>query len=86
VEQAKLAFTAVYLKSNGEYIGFIEELPAMNSRGRTLHEAREALQNLAAEVFDEERRRTARAHAQCDMVREPFFIPASRAQPPEVGL
>jgi predicted RNase H-like HicB family nuclease len=77
MEQGQLAFTAVYLKSNGEYIGFIEELPAMNSRGRTLHEAREALQSLAAEVFDEERRRTARAHAACDMVREPFFIPAS---------
>jgi len=77
MEQGKLAFTAVYLKSNGEYIGFIEELPTMNSRGRTLQDAREALQSLAAEVFDEERRRTAQAHAACDMVREPFFISAS---------
>ena len=77
MERGKLAFTAVYLKSNGEYIGFIEELPTMNSRGRTLQEAREALQNLAAEVFDEERCRTAQAHAGSAMVREPFFIPAS---------
>jgi predicted RNase H-like HicB family nuclease len=76
MEQGKLAFTAVYLKSNGEYIGFIEELPAMNSRGRTLHEAREALQSLAAEVFAEERRTTALAHAGSGMVREPFFLPA----------
>jgi predicted RNase H-like HicB family nuclease len=76
MEQGKLAFTAVYLKSNGEYVGFIEELPAMNSRGRTLDEARKALQSLAAEVFDEERRRTALAHPQDVMVREPFFIPA----------
>jgi predicted RNase H-like HicB family nuclease len=76
MKSGRLAFTAVYLKSNGEYIGFIEELPGMNARGRTLHEAREALQNLAAEVFDEERRNTAQTHAADTMVRESFSIPA----------
>ena len=76
MEQARLAFTAVYLKCEGEYIGFIEELPAMNARGRTLHEAREALQALAAEIFAEERRNLARMHAGRDVVRESFFIPA----------
>ena len=77
MEQGKLAFTAVYLKSEGEYIGFIEELPTMNSRGRTLNDAREALQSLAAEVFAEERHRSAQAYAGRGMVREPFFIRAS---------
>lgn len=76
MEQGKLAFTAVYLKSEGEYIGFIEELPTMNSRGRTLNDAREALQNLAAEVFDEERRRTTQAHIGREVVRESFYISA----------
>jgi predicted RNase H-like HicB family nuclease len=76
MEQGKLAFTAVFLKADGEYIGFIEELPAMNSRGRTLNDARAALQSLAAEVFDEERRRTTQAYAGREMVRESFFIPA----------
>src|SRR5258708_36634193 len=55
MEQGRLAFTAVYLKSNHGYVGFIEELPAVNSYGRTLDEAREPLQKLAAIVFDEER-------------------------------
>jgi predicted RNase H-like HicB family nuclease len=78
MEQGRLAFTAVYLQFNGEYIGFIEELPGMNSRGRTINEAREALQNLAAEVFDEERRAVSEAHSgSSSMVREPFFIPAA---------
>jgi predicted RNase H-like HicB family nuclease len=77
MEQGRLAFTAVYLQFNGEYIGFIEELPGMNSRGRTISEAREALQTLAAEVFDEERRNVAEAHAGSTMVRESFFIPIS---------
>ena len=80
MDYGRLAFTAVYLQFNGEYIGFIEELPGMNSRGRTIHEAREALQSLAAEVFDEERRNVADAHAGSNMVRESFFIPISVAR------
>ena len=43
MEQGRLAFTAVYLKSNHGYIGFIEELPGVNSHGRTLDEAREKI-------------------------------------------
>jgi predicted RNase H-like HicB family nuclease len=43
MDQARIAFTAVYLKSNHGYVGFIEELPGMNSHGRTLDEARESL-------------------------------------------
>ena len=42
MEQGRLAFTAVYLKSNHGYIGFIEELPGVNSHGQTLDEARDA--------------------------------------------
>ena len=58
-----------------EYFGFIEELPAMNSRGRSLDEARSALQRLAAEVFAEERRTLAEAHSAGGVVREAFFLP-----------
>lgn len=32
MEQGKMAFTAVYLKSNHGYVGFIEELPGVNSK------------------------------------------------------
>ena len=51
METGRLAFTAVYLKSNSGYIGFIEELPGVNSHGRTLNEAREMLREVAAAVF-----------------------------------
>ena len=74
MEQGRLAFTAVYLKSKHGYVGFIEELPGVNSYGRTLHEARETLQKLAAVVFDEERRETEELIAGKDVVREPFFV------------
>ena len=78
MENGRLALTAVYLKLDAEYFGFIEELPAMNSYGRSLDEARTALQTLAAEVFAEERRTVAQTHAVCSVVREAFFLPAAR--------
>jgi predicted RNase H-like HicB family nuclease len=78
MEDGRLALTAVYLKLDAEYFGFIEELPGMNSRGRTLHDAREALQELAAEVFAEERRAVDEAHTASSMVREAFFLQAPR--------
>ena len=78
MEDGRLALTAVYLKLEAEYFGFIEELPGMNSRGRTLHDARTALQELAAEVFAEERCTVADAHPASSMVREAFFLQAPR--------
>ena len=78
MEQGRLAFTAVYLKSNHGYIGFIEELPGVNSHGRTIDEARETLQKLAAVVFDEERRECEELIAGKDVVRENFVVPIPR--------
>jgi predicted RNase H-like HicB family nuclease len=78
MDQGRLAFTAVYLKSNHGYIGFIEELPGVNSHGRTLDEARETLQKLAAVVFDEERREAEELIAGKDVVRENFVVPIPR--------
>jgi len=78
MEQGTLAFTAIYLRSNHGYVGFIEELPGVNSHGRTLHEARETLQKLAAVVFDEERRGAEELIAGKDVVRESFLVPLPR--------
>jgi predicted RNase H-like HicB family nuclease len=78
MEIGTMSFTAVYLKSNGGYIGFIEELPGVNSHGRTIHEARETLQKLAAVVFDEERRGAEELIEGKEVVRESFFIPIPR--------
>ena len=74
MEPGKLAFTAVYLRSKHGYIGFIEELPGVNSHGRTLEEARETLHKLASVVFDEERRGAEELIAGKDAVREAFLM------------
>lgn len=74
MEQGKLAFTAVYFKASSGYVGFIEELPGVNSHGRTLDEARATLQRLAAVVFDEERRGAEALIAGKEVVRESFMM------------
>jgi predicted RNase H-like HicB family nuclease len=52
----EVALTAVFLKSNDSYVGFVEELPGVNAHGRTLGEARDVLRTLVGVIFDEERR------------------------------
>ncbi len=79
MEQGKIAFTAVYLKGSHGYVGFIEELPGVNSHGRTLDEARSTLRKLAEVVFDEERRGAEEMIAGKDVVRENFVVPIPRA-------
>jgi predicted RNase H-like HicB family nuclease len=78
MDQGRLAFTAVYMRSGHGYVGFIEELPGVNSHGRTLPEARETLHRLAAVMFDEERREAEDLIAGKDVVREPFVLPFPR--------
>jgi predicted RNase H-like HicB family nuclease len=77
MERGRFAFTAIYLRSNHGYVGFIEELPGVNSHGRTLEEARETLHKLAAVIFDEERREAEELVAGKDVVRESFLVPLS---------
>jgi hypothetical protein len=52
MNEMNMAFTAVFLELNDEYIAFIEELPAMNAHGRSVSEARKALYALAAEKLN----------------------------------
>lgn len=74
MEAAKIALTAVFFRSGDGYVGFVEELPGVNSHGRTLAEAREMLGKLAAVVFDEERRQAEEFIAGKDVVREAIVM------------
>ena len=75
-DAAVIEFTAVFMKSPDGYVGFVEELPGVNSHGRTLAEARDMLGKVAAVVFDAERRRVEEFIAGKDYVREPLAIAA----------
>ena len=54
MNEMNMAFTAVFLELNAN-TSFIEELPAMNAHGRERRRGL-LLYELAAEVFDDERR------------------------------
>lgn len=78
MEQPEMSFTAVYLKARHGYVGFVEELPGVNSQGQTLEEARTNLQRLAAVVFEAERAQSAEMLAGKDVVREAFRLAVAR--------
>jgi predicted RNase H-like HicB family nuclease len=72
----QIEFTAVFIKSPHGYVGFVEELPGVNSHGRTLDEAREMLGEVAVAVFDAERQRAQEMLAGKECVREPLTMAA----------
>ena len=74
MEQAELAFTAVFLRASHGFTGFVEELPGVNSHGQTIEEARENLQRLAAVVFNEERIQSEELLEGKEVVRERFRV------------
>jgi predicted RNase H-like HicB family nuclease len=69
-----ISLTAVYLKSRHGYIGFVEELPGVNSQGLTIDEARANLQSLATVIFDLERAQAKELLEGKDVVREGFTV------------
>lgn len=74
MDQAVMAFTAIFLQTEYGYVGFLEELPGVNSHGRTLDEARQMLHELAAVVFREERRQAEELIAGKEAIRESFLM------------
>ena len=51
----KVEFTAVFRKVPEGYIGFVEELPGVNTQGATLEEARDNLGEAIALVLEANR-------------------------------
>lgn len=49
------SFTALYKKSQGWYAAWIEEIPGVNTQGKTLKEARENLKEALALVLETNR-------------------------------
>jgi len=74
MDRPVISFTAVYLKSKHGYVGFIEELPGVNSHGQTIEEARATLQSLATVIFDLERAQVRELLEGKDVVREDFTV------------
>ena len=53
-------FTAVYQKRGRWYIGYVEEIPGVNTQGRTLKEARENLKEALRLIIEANRELASR--------------------------
>jgi len=78
MKQPEVSLTAVFLKDEYGYVGFVEELPGVNSHGQTIDEARANLRRLAQVVFDEERAQSEELLEGKDVVREQFRVAVAR--------
>jgi len=66
-------FTAVFEKRGRWYIGWVEEIPGVNTQGRSLKEARENLREALALIL-EANRELASKDQQGRVRREPILI------------
>ena len=66
--------TAVFEHTEGWWIASSEELPGVNTQGKTLEEARENLQEATRLILDANREIAQRASAGKTVMREPFAL------------
>lgn len=67
--------TAVYEKHGDWYVAYVEEIPGVNTQGRTKEEARANLED-ALQIFLEANRELARRDiaGKSDVIEEPFAL------------
>jgi predicted RNase H-like HicB family nuclease len=67
-------FTAVYLKQGKWYVAYVEEIPGVNTQGRTLVEAKRNLKDALVMVLEANRELAHRAHRRNVLLEEPISI------------
>ncbi len=70
----KRKFTSVIEKQGKWYIGHIEEVPGVNTQGRTLKEVRENLKEALQLVIESNRELYQRSHPDVPVVKESIEI------------
>ena len=70
---SKREFTAVYQKSGNRYIAWIEEIPGVNTQGRTKADARENLKEALTLILETNRKLASRQASKL-IFREPLRI------------
>jgi len=73
MQKTKRKFTAVYKKDGGIYIGWIEEIPGVNTQGKTLEELKENLKEAIFLVL-ETNRMLSQKETHGKFLREPITV------------
>ena len=69
----KRQFTAVYKKSGKWYLGWIEEIPGVNTQGKTLKETKENLKDALLLIVETNKLLTL-SREQKNIIREPLAV------------
>lgn len=67
-------FTAIYKKSGKWYIGWIEEIPGVNTQGKTLKETKENLKEALLLILETNRFLNRKDVPGRDIIREPLSV------------
>ena len=67
-------FTANYSKRGKWYLGWVEEIPGVNTQGKTLKEARENLQEALGLILEVNRAIMERERVKGKVIREPVSV------------
>lgn len=70
----KRQFTAVYKKSGKWYLGWVEEIPGVNTQGKTLKETKENLKEALLLILETNRLINKRQFVKGRTIREPVSI------------
>lgn len=69
----EMEFTAVYQKRGPWYIAYVEEIPGVNTQGKTLKEARENLKEALRLVIETNRELSSEIQED-SVIREPLVL------------
>ena len=67
-------FTSVIEKRGNWYIGYVEELPGVNTQGKTLKEVRENLKEALYLIIEANKEIGAKKQADASVIKEPITI------------
>ncbi len=67
-------FTAIYKKRGKWYLGWVEEIPGVNTQGKTLKEVKENLKEALLLILETNRLLNKREIAKGKVIREPLLI------------
>jgi predicted RNase H-like HicB family nuclease len=67
-------FTAVYKKSKKWYSGWIEEIPGVNTQGKTLKEVKENLKEALLLILESSRLLNEKEASSGKIIREPLSV------------
>jgi len=67
-------FTAIYKKSGKWYLGWVEEIPGVNTQGKTLKEAKENLKEALLLILETNRILNKKEFPKGKVIREPLSV------------